>query len=304
MGLDTNGIKFLMACQKQGVSFENTCMIGRQILNTEKVELKENLNGFGFSSDGSTLNSLFEETNGYAEPLLKLLGAKNIDSLDYSAYEGANLLHDMNWPVPSEWQNKYSLVLESGSLEHIFNFPISIKNCMDMVKLNGHLVIITPVNNIMGHGFYQFSPEVFYRVLSPSNGFEIETMLIFEYSHNLKWYAVKDPKQVKQRVELMNSSATYLCIKARRTQLLEVLSAFPQQSDYEDAWEGRENYYSRLARNKDAVQRIGDPANSKKLIKQLLPEFVVDTYRAYVQARKVKFDPKFYTEVDIWNLPT
>jgi hypothetical protein len=173
---------------------------------------------------------------------------------------------------------------------------------MEMTALNGHLLIITPVNNIMGHGFYQFSPEVFYRVLGERNGFELQEMLIFEYSPEEKWYSVKDPKNVKQRVELMNSSATYLCVKAQRTSLKPILQVFPQQSDYEDAWEGRENYYSKLAQDRDSVQKSNDQTSSRKLIKNILPQFFLDIFRAYVQAKKVKFNPKFYQEIDIWKL--
>lgn len=302
MGLDTNGIKFLLACHKKGVSLKRIMMIGRQILNTDASELENNLKGFGLFKSKSDVDTLMRERGGYAEPLLNLLGAETTDSLDYSNYEGANILHDMNLPVPAELKEKYSLVLESGSLEHIFNFPVSMANCMEMTEKDGHLLIITPVNNIMGHGFYQFSPEVFYRVLNERNGFEIKQMLIFEYSPDLKWFSVKDPKLAKQRVELMNSSATYLCVLAKRNEVVPVNASFPQQSDYEDAWAGRENYYSQIAGDRDSIDKQQDPAPTRKLLKKILPSFFIDVYRAYKQAVKVKFDPKFYTEVDIWNL--
>jgi hypothetical protein len=302
MGLDTNGIKFILACKKHGVSFKDTMMIGRQILNADKNQVEENLKGFGLYESDNQVNNLLSENKGYAESLLKMLGSETIDSLDYSNYEGANILHDMNLPVPNELKEKYSTVLESGSLEHIFNFPTSMANCMEMTKKDGHLIIITPVNNIMGHGFFQFSPEVFYRVLGERSGFKIEMMLIFEYSPDEKWYSVSDPKLVKQRVELMNSSATYLCVLAKRIEIKDVLHQFPQQSDYEDAWEGRENYYTRLAQDRDSLQKPIDTTSSRKIIKTILPKIFVDTYRAYVQAKKVKFDPKFYTEIDIWTV--
>ncbi len=277
-------------------------MIGRQILNTDEKELEKSLKGFNFFKSSEETSRLMKEKGGYAEPLLGMLGAEGIDSLDYSDYEGANILHDMNLPIPAELKEKYSLVLESGSLEHIFNFPVSIANCMEMTAKDGHLIIITPVNNIMGHGFYQFSPEIFYRVLNERNGFEISQMLVFEYSPELKWYAVKDPKKVKQRVELMNSSATYLCVMAKRKAIVPIYAAFPQQSDYEDAWAGRENYYSKIAQDRDSIDKQQDPAPTKKLLKKLLPGIFIDIYRAYKQAEKVKFDPKFYSEVDIWDL--
>ncbi len=301
MGLDTNGIKFLLSSRKKGVSFENTLMVGRQILNLDFKELKENLQGFGLYKSDDQVEGFLTASRGYGEEFLRFLGAQKIDSLDYSDYEGANLLQDMNLGIPEELKGKFSTVLESGSLEHIFNFPTAMANCMEMVAEGGHLLIITPVNNIMGHGFYQFSPEVFYRVLNEANGFIIEQMLIFEYSPEEKWYQVEDPKKVRCRVELMNSSATYLCLRARRLKEIPVLQRSPYQSDYEDAWEGRENYYSKIARDNDSVQSGYSISNSRKFIKSILPEFFINIYRAYKQAGKVKFNPEFYREIDIWN---
>ena len=302
MGLDTNGIKFLLACRKQGVSFERTMMIGRQILNLEAHELKENLQSFRVYESDSQVRNILTTKGGYAEPFLEMIGCKHVDSLDYSPYEGANILHDMNLPISDGQKQKYSTVLESGSLEHIFNFPVSMSNCMEMTELNGHLLIITPVNNIMGHGFYQFSPEIFYRVLNEKNGFDIEHMFVFEYSPDEKWYSVKDPKVVKQRVELMNSSATYLCVKARRVAIKPLLQPFPQQSDYEDAWQGRENYYTKLAQDRDSIGKQAEQVNPRKLLKQILPDFVIDIFRAYRESKKVKFNPEFYTEIDLTRL--
>lgn len=301
MGLDTNGIKFLLSCRKSGSRFGKTLMIGRQILNLDFSELKHDLSGFGLYESDQQVEKLLSDHNGYSESLLRLLGSDVIDSLDYSNYEGANLLHDMNLPIPEEWKGKYQTVLESGSIEHIFNFPVSIKNCMEMVAPGGDLIIITPVNNIMGHGFYQFSPEVFYRVLNERNGFDLDRMFIFEYSPEEKWYKVEDPKKVKQRVELMNSSATYLCVRAKRLSGGTVLENFPQQSDYEDAWEGRENYYSRLAQDRDSIETHNDLYVPRKLLKRILPQWFIDIYRAYKLTKKVKFNPKFYTEIDIWK---
>ncbi len=98
------------------------------------------------------------------------MGATRIESIDKADYEEATILHDMNQPVPDQLKGSFSLVFESGTLEHVFNFPQSIKNCMEMVRVGGHFVGITIANNLMGHGFYQFSPELYYRVLSPEMG--------------------------------------------------------------------------------------------------------------------------------------
>jgi hypothetical protein len=82
---------------------------------------------------------------------------------------------------------------------------------------------------------------------------------------------------------------------------MPVLERFPYQSDYEDAWEGRENYYSKIARDRDSVDAGYSISGSRKFLKKLIPGALLDVYRAYKQARKVKFNPEFYREIDIWK---
>ncbi|MDR1149764.1 MAG: class I SAM-dependent methyltransferase, partial [Spirochaetaceae bacterium] len=86
--------------------------------------------------------------------MFKHFGAVTVDSIDYSDYEGASIVHDMNLPVPGHLKEKYDCVWDGGALEHVFNYPTAIKNCMDMVKIGGHLILETPCNNQCGHGFY------------------------------------------------------------------------------------------------------------------------------------------------------
>ena len=86
-------------------------------------------------------------------------------------------------------------MVDAGSLEHVFDVPTAIRNCMRMVAPGGYFLAITPANNTMGHGFYQFSPELFYRVLSDANGFTVERMLVTGTS-STRWFEVADPASI------------------------------------------------------------------------------------------------------------
>ena len=235
MGLDINGTKFLLFAKKHGVSFAETAMIGRQSMLIDAETLGRNLRLFGH--DAFNAGSLIE--SGYAESFLKFLGADEIVSFDVSDYETATVVHDLNTPIAGEYKNRFSTVLDGGTLEHIFNFPVAIKNCMDMVRVGGHFLAIAPSNNYFGHGFYQFSPELFYRVLSPANGFEMERMMLYEETFENDWYEVADPDAIRERVTLTNSEPTLLLIIARKIAEVADLS-IPQQSDYVGTWQDGE----------------------------------------------------------------
>ena len=57
---------------------------------------------------------------------------------------------------------------------------------MEMVKRGGHFIGVTTLNNFCGHGFYQFSPELYYRVFAPGNGFEVVKMYVCEVAPRLR----------------------------------------------------------------------------------------------------------------------
>lgn len=295
MGLDINGTRFLLYCRTLDVDFARTAMIGRQGLHLSRRDLKHVFESFGYEIDVRQIDSIFNQTNGYAEHLLTCLGAKEVDSFDISGYEGATHVHDMNRVVPDRVKEQYTMVLDGGSLEHVFNFPVAIKNCMEMLRVGGHYLAITPANNFLGHGFYQFSPELYFSVFARENGFELTRVIAFEDRPSARWYSVKSPLEVRGRVTLTNSVPLYLLVVARKLAHTPVFETAPQQSDYLPIW-----------RNK-STGSDGDPQSIlTPIAKQTGLEFVERKIRAPVR-RLIRsilrrsysgFDPRFFRPMD------
>lgn len=237
MGFDAATLEILLTAHEAGVSFDEVLTVGRQSLRASSAEVRAVLARHGIRLDARQAETLVTEQNGYCEPLLKLLGAQRVDSIDASNYEGASIVHDMNRLLPDSYRDRFTIVVDGGSLEHVFNFPVALKNCMDAVTPGGHFIGITPANNLMGHGFYQFSPELFFRVFNPTNGFQIEKVLIYECPWRSVWYEVLDPEQARRRVELTNKRPAYLIAWAKKTASVPIFNQWPQQSDYAAMWQ-------------------------------------------------------------------
>ena len=232
MGLDNASIKFACAAKSLGVDFSNSLMLGRQRLLPDASALQE-----VFAIHGINLRATeFLHANKYGEEFFSLLGAHEINSMDYSSYEGATILHDLNSPIPADLNQRFSVVYDGGTIEHIFNVPQALKNCMEMVQVGGHFLQVNIANNYMGHGFWQFSPELLFRVFSPANGYEVKIVLLHEVVSQRAWYVVSDPDQVHQRVTLCNSNPTYILTIAKRIAKCEIFSQPPLQSDYSAIW--------------------------------------------------------------------
>jgi hypothetical protein len=243
MGIDIYSAKFLQSEKLRGVCWERTLTLGHQELYMDDDDYRSLAESIGIL-DGNTK---------YADDLFRGLGAATLDVMDVSDFEGANILHDLNQPLDTRLYGAYDCVFDGGALEHVFNFPVALKNCMEMVKVGGCFITITPMNNWCGHGFYQFSPELFYNALSSSNGFSVEQLL---FIHRGKWYSVRKPTDVRERIELLTCESTQLFVTARRHEQKSIFAKWPQQSDYARAWN-----MGKHAANSDG---------SKKSIKEVL----------------------------------
>lgn len=291
MGLDAKGVQFLLAARALGVSFARSATIGRQRLFVPPWWLRRRLRAFGVDVGARRAAELLETADGFSEPFLRLLGAERIVSVDASDYEGATRVVDLNGTLPADLKDAFSVVVDAGTLEHVFDFPAAVRNCMRMVESDGHLLTVTVANNMAGHGFYQFSPELFYRVFSEANGFRVERMLVTEIS-SARWYEVSDPLAVGERVQLRTYRPVYLCVAARRVAVGPVLAAAPQQSDYVSAW-------------RDGGESVRSVRAGAKLVERYAPHSVTRLLRSVyhlAQATVLPFDRRSFRPVEITNL--
>jgi hypothetical protein len=200
-GLDAGG---KVAVRREGPrrGLSRLATLGRRIF-PERGALQSVFDRLSLGLDAA---EFLRESDGYAEKFFRLLGAEHVTSFDKSDYRVASSLHDMNTPIDGSLKNRFSAVLDAGTIEHVFNFPQAISNCMEMVKVGGHFIQVTVANNFIGHGFYQFSPELMYRVFSADNGFAAEAVVLHEMLGGGKWYRMHDSVARGHRVELTTRS--------------------------------------------------------------------------------------------------
>jgi hypothetical protein len=226
MGLDADCLRFLTTAAARGHRLGDVLTLGRQEL-----------------SDGPRIaraHRLVEpsdDSRRFAEWALRGIGATSVGSLDASAYEEATILHDLNAPLPVAHHERFDAVIDGGTLEHVFDVRQSLSTLMQLTRVGGSVFLFTPANNQMGHGFYQFSPELFFRAFSPPNGFEIRRMVLQPIVFFRRSYEVADPAVVGERVAVMHRAPIRLFVHAVRTGNVPSFTEAPQQSDYSTAWE-------------------------------------------------------------------
>ena len=238
MGLDYNGVRLLAYTKALDPSLDSIVMLGRQSLHTDAAGIQAVFEEFRIPFEEWDPQRVVDAGSGYCEPLLQHMGFGRIESIDYSNYEHPTHVYDFNRPLPHDFDAGYDLVLDGGSLEHIFNFPIALRNCMRMVKPGGIFVTITPCNNLCGHGFYQFSPELYFSLMRGNNQFKLLDLFCHENGRDMTWHRVKDPDVIKSRVNLITRNPVMMLVIARRLLGAELPDFHIQQSDYQTLWAG------------------------------------------------------------------
>ena len=283
MGIDNAGTKFLFAARAAGAVFRKTATLGRQDFAPD-VSVLQNL--LDSRERKISAEQFLVESKNYAEKFFEFLGAEDATAIDNSDYEGAQIVADMNFPIDAVLKDRFTAVFDGGCLEHIFNFPQAMRNCMEMLSVGGHFLSVTPANNFCGHGFYQFSPELFFRIFSKLNGFETRAILTKERH---AWFRVIDPEKFGGRVELQNNRPTFLFVLARKIETRQIFLQPPQQSDYAKKWEI-------AAGKEEAPSDLGRPFRDR--LRTLLPPKLKEALRPYAANLSIKHRYPCYRKLD------
>jgi hypothetical protein len=287
MAYNTHDVRFLFSCFRKGVSFKKTLVIGRSLVWVSPRELCEAAGEFGIDLSIPAAEEILKKKNGYCEPLFELLGAEEIQSMDVSAYEGAGLIHDLNQPLPGSIRERFTAVVDGGSLEHVFNIVEAFKSCMELTAEGGSFISLAPANNFLGHGFHQPSPEFFFSALGPENGFKVRRVLMHENRKNAPVFEVMDPREFGGRVTLCNRLPVFIKAWAVREKVKPLFEIFPQQPDWEDLWQKKAN-------------GSGTPslkAKTRDFVRKILPGLLSEYQRIRIEgSQETGFKPGCYKE--------
>jgi hypothetical protein len=121
-----------------------------------------------------------------ARELFDDFGLAPVTALDISNYEGAEVNFDLNeLDPPPETRQRFGLIMNGATLEHVFHVPNALANLNCMLKPGGAILHILPCNNLVDHGYYQFSPTLMFDYYTALQFDVLESaMMIFNRRRN------------------------------------------------------------------------------------------------------------------------
>lgn len=91
-----------------------------------------------------------------------LLGIKDLLAMDVSSYEDADILHNLNEPIPETLYGQFDFIIDGGTFDHCFDVRTAFENVVRMLKPNGRIFHWNAASNFTGAAYLSFGPDIFY----------------------------------------------------------------------------------------------------------------------------------------------
>jgi hypothetical protein len=134
-------------------------LLGRQSMLFSPADAIAMIRGNGLTPanvaiDDSLLDTRTRSAQGRAfirdAAFFRLLGIETVRALDYSAYEGAELTHDLSTPIPDALESTADFVVDGSTLDNLFNPAMALHNAARMLRPGGRLLA---ANTASAHGW-------------------------------------------------------------------------------------------------------------------------------------------------------
>jgi SAM-dependent methyltransferase len=188
MGMDKGGAKLLLSEALQRPFKGQLLTLGRQDVHFTFKELQKAAKELGAKLHEpcpiTFSNKAESALKGHIsdETFFKALGFSDVAAMDYSPFESARYIFDLNSrELPEHLLAAFDVIIDGGTIEHVFHLPNALNNIHRMLRPHGRIIHLAPSSNYMDHGFYMFSPTLFWDFYR-ANNYKIKMFQVFTHT--------------------------------------------------------------------------------------------------------------------------
>ena len=192
MGISINIATHMARCTPFVQGKTDGVILGQQKMHFRPnwgKRLVRNLAGMGIDVPE---DALFQE-DGFCESFLAAIGWPAMKSLDFSDIEGAEFIHDFSEPIGPDLRQKFDLIYDGGTTEHVFDIASSFRNVHEMLKDGGVFMSCVGTDGWFGQGFYQVGPDIPWRYWGATLGYEVLGVWTFPRAKDRPPREIPDP---------------------------------------------------------------------------------------------------------------
>lgn len=192
MGIGTHLVEALIRERAYRPIVGETVLIGRQTVYHTAPAILDLLHSHGIDTGSTTAADIeidrrtIDRLEAFAgqdlisdAALFRLLGVPKVSALDHSAYEGAEIVHNLTTPLPPRLRSCADFIVDGSTLDNVFDPAMVIRNFAEMLKPGGRLV----TTNVFGdYGEpYVIIPPLWFADYFVMNGFSDCKVYIVAY---------------------------------------------------------------------------------------------------------------------------
>jgi SAM-dependent methyltransferase len=152
MGLGSNALDAIGREHAYRPITGDVAFVGRQAVYCTPEELIAHLRGHGHAVDGSAIEidrTTVNRLGDYAgknlvtdRSIFRALGVDSVKAIDVSPYEGAEIIHDLNQPLPAQLRETVDFLVDGSTLDNVFDPAMALRNFAGLLRPGGRLVAI------------------------------------------------------------------------------------------------------------------------------------------------------------------
>lgn len=262
-------------------------LIGRQTVYLSPDELVRTIREHGVSLqvDPSGIEvdqTTLDRRHGYGERLVndaaffKLLGARSVKALDHSPYEGADVIHDLRYPIPDHLQGITDFIVDGSTLDNVFTPSIVLQNYAKLLRPGGRLLM---ENAFSAHNTaYVMMPPMWYLDYFVMNKFvdcKVYIVMFIEDKiramvDNVFWVDLDQVSVLRRRMHRFVSPHQMVAIVFAEKGENATVDRLPNQQDYRSAEEWSE-YLANLDVIRQSKRHHLVRSRTEKVVERSIP---------------------------------
>lgn len=215
MGISLIPALFMARHAKEVGNAQLGLVLGRQKLHMKDRKLQKFCNEAAKLGIRVTPEDCLQK-DGFTESIYRSMGYPPIEAMDFNDLEGAQHVHDLNKPVPAKLKEKFDIVIDGGTTEHIFHIGQALDSCHAMLKPGGLLLSFVAADGWFGHGFFQTGPDVPWRYWHHARGYDMLEVSLVHRKDPLKLIQIDDPTGAPRGGERFQTGPHMLLTAARK----------------------------------------------------------------------------------------
>ncbi len=255
----------------------NLVMGGRQTVVPSIEEIREYMAEFGipereteFEIDQDTLAATGEGI--LDRNFFSMFTDAKFHSIDVTDYENAEIIHDMNYPLPDKFKGNFDFIFDGGVMDNIFNPAQFLMNCSELLRPGGR-IIHSEVGSLWRGAYSIFSADYFLDYYALNN-YEDCAVYYAQVRGNMlktRWQLsqiqpFKDGEQDKVQKAYVSSKWPHLILAVAEKGEQSTSQKMPIQLVYrpkDDDWDTYLESCRRFARKKREPNIFGRPTRHK-----------------------------------------